>query len=184
MRCVEGVRTLLFVVGAAWCLAAVAAERQDSPAEDPPAEGAPESADDKSSEIESILANPLSDDDYRELSNCVRLRSIDDVEVLDDTIVLFHGRRGELWLNRLSSRCLGLTPDMILNLTGYGGSICRLDRFRGRPRLGPLVPLTAECRLGSFETIDELRAEALRNAISERRRSSDMAKETKPDKSE
>ena len=130
-------------------------------------------------DVADILAKPLTDDDYRETKNCLNIRDIDDVEVLDDTVVLFHGRRRELWLNQLSSQCLGLASDMVINLRSFGGTVCRLDRFRGRYRFEPLVAITAECRLGTFETIDGLQAEALRAAVVERREVEDMARKTR-----
>lgn len=148
---------------------AAGASEEDA-AEPPPEQAAPD--------VAAILAEPLTDDDYRETKNCLNVRAIDDVEVVDDTVVLFHGRRGELWLNQLSSQCLGLEPDMLINLRSFGGSVCRLDRFRGRHYFEPLVAITAECRLGAFETVDELQAEALRAAVAERRQVGDMAKKT------
>ena len=129
-------------------------------------------------DVESILSNPLDDEDYQERSNCLPLRAIDKVEVLDDTLVVFQGRGKKLWLNQLSNRCLGLREDMLVELRAFGGSICRLDRFVGRPRFSPLGAINAQCRLGSFETIDELQVEALRTAIEERRRAEDMARKT------
>ena len=137
------------------------------------------STQDATLDVAAILANPLTEDDYRETSNCLRIRAIDDVEILDDNVVLFHGRRRELWLNQLSSQCLGLEPDMVVNLHSFGGTICRLDRFRGRHHFQPLVPITAECRLGTFETIDEFQAEALRAAVAEHRRVAGMVEKTK-----
>ena len=137
------------------------------------------STQDATLDVAAILANPLTEDDYRETRNCLRIRDIDDVEILDDNVVMFHGRRRELWLNQLSSQCLGLEPDMVVNLHSFGGTICRLDRFRGRQRFQPLVAITAECRLGTFETIDELQAEALRAAVVEHRKVAGMAEKTK-----
>ena len=182
-------RIVLILSSVAWALSGAAgeaeAEQVVSPVE---AEAAsPASAEDSAIprklgeqplDVETILSNPLDEEAYRQRRNCLPRRGIDDVEVLDGHLVLFHERRGELWLNRLASECLGLEEDMTLDLRGYGGSFCRLDRFRGIPRFGAFA-IAAECRLGSFETIDELQAQALRKAISERRQVSDMAKRTK-----
>lgn len=116
-------------------------------------------------DVADILANPLADEDYKALRNCIWGRDIDDIEVLDDALVVFRGRRREVWLNQLNPRCLGLTAEMLVNLQSYAGAVCRLDKFHGVPRFGSMMPLTAECRLGSFETIDEVQVEALRQAI-------------------
>ena len=129
-------------------------------------------------DLDEILSNPLSESDYREQKNCLRIRDVDDVEVLDETLVLFHGRRGELWLNQLSSQCYGLEQEMILRFKTYAGTYCRLDPFRGMPYFSRIA-ITAECRLGDFEPVDEVQVEALRIAVAERQQVSDMAKETR-----
>ena len=129
-------------------------------------------------DLDEILNNPLSESDYREQKNCLRIRNVDDVEVLDDTLVLFHGRRGELWLNQLSSQCYGLEQEMILRFKTYAGTYCRLDPFRGTPYFSR-VAITAECRLGDFEPVDEVQVEALRVAVAERQQVSDMARESR-----
>lgn len=129
-------------------------------------------------DLEEILSNPLSESDYREQKKCLRIRDVDDVEVLDETLVLFHGRRGELWLNQLSSQCYGLEQEMVLRFKAYAGTYCRLDPFRGTPYFSR-VAITAECRLGDFEPVDDLQVEALRIAVAERQQVTDMAKESR-----
>lgn len=129
-------------------------------------------------DLDEILNNPLSESDYREQKKCLRIRDVDDVEVLDETLVLFHGRRGELWLNQLSSQCYGLEQDMILRFKAYAGTYCRLDPFRGVPYFSTIA-ITADCRLGDFEPVDEIQVDALRIAVAERQEVSDMAKETR-----
>lgn len=164
----------VFLLGAAWP-AAVAAEGGTENA----STSAEATAEEKPLDVDAILANPLAEEDYTDSSNCLRLRAIDEVEILDDTMIVFHGRRRERWLNKLSSQCLGLEADMVVDLKAYGGSICRLDRFTGRPRFAGLGVIYADCRLGTFESVDELQLEALRVAVDERRRVADMAKKTK-----
>ena len=132
-------------------------------------------------DLDEILNNPLSESDYREQKKCLRIRDVDDVEVLDETLVLFHGRRGELWLNQLSSQCYGLEQEMILRFKAYAGTYCRLDPFRGTPYFSRIA-ITAECRLGDFEPVDDLQVEALRVAVAERQQVSDMAKESRRQK--
>ena len=129
-------------------------------------------------DLDDILANPLRDDDYREQSACVWRRSIEDVEVLDETLVLFTGRRGELWLNQLAAQCYLLEDGMTLQFRVRGGNFCNLDHFRGVPPYD-IVPVTAQCTLGSFESIDEMQLEAIRTAVEERRQVQDMARETR-----
>ena len=166
----------LAVLAAAWPLPCAAQEAKQADAEESPIKDIAEPGDPL--DVETILGNPLSDEDYRERRNCLPRRAIDDVEILDDRLVLFHGRLGELWLNQLSSQCLGLEPEMIPELRVYGGSLCSLDRFRGKPRYGTFA-ITAECRLGRFETVAAEQVEAMRRAISERRQAADAAQRTK-----
>ena len=169
--------------------AAIGAQAAEQTQEQPPetvaqAETAAEPATEARLDVEAILSAPLDDQDYQQRRNCLRMRAIDDVEVLDDELVVFHGRQNKLWLNQLSTRCLGLREDMLVELRGYGGSICRLDRFIGRPRFSPMGAINAQCRLGSFETIDPMQVEALREAVQARRRADDMAKKTRRSRKE
>lgn len=112
-------------------------------------------------DVETILANPLEDDAYRTSQNCISTRSYDGVEVLDDKTLLFHGRRG-VWLNRLLTRCRGLSWEMIPTVESHGSRVCEHDRFRGRPRSG--FPESTSCTLGKFEKIDEAQVKSLRAA--------------------
>lgn len=147
-------------------------------ANEPAPTPAPVKPRDDALDVEAILSNPLDDEAYRERKTCLQLRAIDRVEVLDDTMVLFHVRRGKAWLNQFSSRCLGLHDDMIINLTSYGSSICRLDAIRGVSRLGDFG-IEAQCRLGDFELIDQAQIEALRGAFAERREAADTARKAR-----
>ena len=135
-------------------------------------------ADPASLDLDEILSNPLTEGDYREQSSCIRHREVEHVEVLDETLVVFEGRRGELWLNQLTSQCYRLEAEMTLSFPIRGGTYCRLDPFRGIPKYD-VVPLTPVCTLGSFERVDEVQLEALRIAVAERQRVSDLAKETR-----
>ncbi len=173
-----------------WSLAALAQE-PDMPATTPggaitdgaiKTEQQPPPTDSKaenSIDLETILNNPLTEEDYRESKHCLWMRSIDRVEVLSDSLVLFRGRRrDEIWLNQLASRCAGLNPDMVIELRAHGSSLCRSDRLRGHTRLG-FPGIAAECRLGDFEPIDKLQADALRTAIDEQRKADRMARKTR-----
>lgn len=117
--------------------------------------------DDAPLDVETILANPLDEDAYRSSTHCISTRRYDAIEIIDENIVLFHGRN-ETWLNRLSGRCRGLTRDMIPNILTRGGRICEFDRFHGQSRSG--FPDSLSCTLGRFEKIDEAQVESLRAA--------------------
>ena len=170
------------LLAAALAGAVAAAEPAEQPAEEPipePAEtpAAPGEAP-APVDVAAILSGELTEDDYQNSQLCIAPRDLDTVEVLGERLVLFHGRRGEIWLNQLDKRCLGLEPDMVLDLRSYGGNFCRLDRFRAAPRYNAFLFVTAECRLGAFETITEPHAEALRAAAAEHRLANDGAART------
>ena len=153
-------------------------QTETAPAEDADAKEGGDSAEGTDLDVETILNNPLDDEAYRDRRSCLRTRAIDRVEVLDDTMVLFHVRRNKAWLNQLSSRCLGLERDMIINLRIFGGSLCRLDTFRGLTRMGGHMP-TAHCRLGDFEAIEGPQIEALRTALEERRKAAKLERKNR-----
>lgn len=120
-----------------------------------------EAEEDTSLDVETILANPLDADEYRDTRHCISTRGYDAIEVLNETTLLFHGR-GDVWLNRLSGRCRGLTWDMIPTFASHGSRVCQHDRFRGQSRSGSLESMS--CTLGRFEKIDEGQVESLRAA--------------------
>lgn len=117
--------------------------------------------DDAPLDVETILANPLDEDAYRTSRHCISTSSYDGVEILDDSTVLFRGRRG-IWLNRLARPCRGLRWDSIPTIESHGSRVCEHDRFRGQPRSG--FPESMTCTLGKFEKIDEVQVEGLRAA--------------------
>ena len=187
------IRAIAFLLAGACSAGAIAAEAEASASEAAeasatertPGPGVPEPAEsqggvgDDALDVDAILNNPLDDEAYRQRKTCLRLRSVDRVEILDDTMVLFHVRRDKAWLNQLSSRCLGLDDDMIPNFRSFGGSVCRLDTLRGMSRGGGPFGVEAHCRLGDFEEIDAVQIEALRAALVERRKAADMARKTR-----
>ena len=120
-----------------------------------------QTADDAPLDVDAILANPLDEDEYRTSRHCIATNSYDGLEVLDESTLLFRGRKG-IWLNRLSRPCRGLTWDSIPTVESHGRRVCEHDRFRGQPRSG--FPNSMTCVLGKFEKIDEGQVESLRAA--------------------
>ena len=172
----RSVRTVAILLGLAWPVVAIAEDEAETDADE--AEQQASQPLEESIDLDTILNSPLGESDYREQRTCLPTRNVRDVEVLDDTLVLFEGRRGNLWLNKLTAPCYGLDQDMVLRFRVFAGTYCRLDRFRAMPRIGNFV-VTGDCHLGQFETVADVQVEALRNAIAERRRVSDMAKKTR-----
>ena len=108
------------------------------------AETDPEPVTEGTESVDVILENPLQEEDYREERNCLWRRQVKDVEVIDENLLVFHGRiRGKIWLNKLSRECRGLHRNMIINTTSQGGSICRMSLVGARPP--GRKPLRAAC---------------------------------------
>lgn len=142
---------------------------KETPAEDAPAESPP-AAD--TLDVESILANPLAEEDYRETKDCIWNRQIDSIEILDESLVVFRGRvGGKIWLNKLANACPGLRRDMVPVTGNRSGSVCRMSRMAAQPRSITPFEEPVICWLGRFEAIGEEQLEALKRAIEERDRS-------------
>ena len=120
-------------------------------------------------EIEAILANPLGNADYVNESRCIAGAGYGSVEVVDDRNLIFEGRRGKLWWNRLRQRCLGLHSAMRLTMERRSWRFCARDRFRGVGRSSTELPSTI-CELGNFVELDAESSELLRRAIEASRR--------------
>lgn len=118
--------------------------------------------------VAEILDNPLADEDYREERSCLWRREIDNVEIVDESLIVFRGRvKKRVWVNRLSKPCVGLRRDMVVTTRSRTGSICRLDAIDARPRgANPFEP-AVRCHLGGFEEIDEVQVEAMKRAVEE-----------------
>ena len=142
--------TMLLAVA---CLAAASAEKQ-------------EQAQDAESPItaEDILANPLGEEAYEQSSRCLSSGKYRRVEVMNNQILVFHGRGDEMWLNILPNRCMGLQPDMILEIEKRGMRLCARDQFRGLPRFRPDAS-SMPCTLGEFHPTRPENVTAIRDAL-------------------
>lgn len=143
---------------------AMAAESEATTAVPKADPAAPANAD-----IEAILANPLGNTAYVNESRCIPGGGFGNVEVVDDRNLVFEGRRGTLWWNRLRQRCLGLHSNMRLTMERRSWRFCARDRFRGVGRSSTELPSTI-CELGNFVELDPESSELLRRAIEASRR--------------
>ena len=114
--------------------------------------------------VEAILANPLDDDAYAKSSRCLSPARYRRIEIMNDRVIVFHGRNDDVWVNYLSKRCLGLRPDMILTVERHGMRLCARDRFRGTPRTrGGMGSMP--CFLDDFHLVPADSVGAIRDAI-------------------
>lgn len=143
------------------CLSGLLVARGAEQCEAPTADGFEDEAD---ITVEAILANPLDDDAYAKSSRCLTPGRYQRIEIMNDRVVVFHGRDDHVWVNYLAKRCLGLRPDMVLTVERHGMRVCARDRFRGRPRTRGGVP-SMPCLLGDFHRVPANSVGAIRDAI-------------------
>lgn len=79
-------------------------------------------------EIEAILSEPLAGEPQR----CLADHEYRNFRALDDRRLLFEGRRGELWLNTLPTRCPDLRHSSVLVVRSIYTMrrICNMDSFQ------------------------------------------------------
>ena len=129
----------------------------------------PESGEDQPEplSVEDILASAPRPEDYTDSLTCLHRDAYEDVEVINRELVLFHGRRGKVWLNRLRQPCIGLRTDDALMFDMRNSRLCDLDTFSSIDVFrGPLERGSARCGLGKFETISPEQAAALKEGLS------------------
>ena len=146
----RGPLTLLL---AAACLAAATAEKPEPAQDDEP----PITA-------EEILANPLGEEAYEQSTRCLSTGKYRRVEILNHRILVFYGRGDEMWLNILPNRCMGLQPDMILEIERRGMRVCARDQIRGVSRFRTDAA-SMPCSLGEFHTTRPENVTAIREAL-------------------
>jgi hypothetical protein len=119
-------------------------------------------------QIDYILDNPLQESEYVKSNRCIGMQTYRSVEVLDARHLLFLGKRGAVWLNRLRSNCVGLEDDSMMIFEAHDQSLCDMDGFRSTPRNAGSIGFGSHCMLGHFEPISESQADVLRDAFARR----------------
>ena len=129
--------------------------------------------------IETILSKPIDTDQPREIQRCLADRDYRNFRVLDDRRILFEGRRGDLWLNTLRTRCPDLRHSTVLQVRSFSsiGRICDADSFmagdwfdwpwyrRWPWQWGSGWGTGMACTLGKFQPVTESQVEAIEAAI-------------------
>lgn len=119
--------------------------------------------------VEEILANAPQPEDYSDPVNCLSRYAYDEVDVITKELLVFHGRGGKAWLNRLRNACVGLRRDDTLAFDMRDSRLCDLDSFSSVDTFGgPLERTSARCSLGKFEPISPEQAELLKEELSQR----------------
>lgn len=87
--------------------------------------------------------------------NCVNLRQVERIAIMDDQHILFHLRGGESYVNHLPGRCPGLRGhDTIMYRTTLN-QLCHLDMFTILRNIGGGFMPGATCTLGKFHPATE-----------------------------
>jgi hypothetical protein len=121
-------------------------------------------------EIESILTQPLGQDEYAEGESCISTHQYDSVEVLDNQHVVFKGRGQRLWLNTLRNKCVGLRTHDVLKFELRGSRICNLDSFVAIDTTMHFgYETSANCALGDFAPITQEQIALIEAAVEKKR---------------
>ena len=94
------------------------------------------------------------------VENCLRLNSVDSIEILDEQHVLFYMRGGQIYNNHLARTCPGLRRNDTIMYRTTLNQLCSIDTFTVLERLGGGFMPGATCSLGKFypTTRDEVDA--------------------------
>ncbi|MEM1176549.1 MAG: DUF6491 family protein [Pseudomonadota bacterium] len=113
--------------------------------------------------IDEVLDIPTEGTEAPALKRCLRETQIRNFEPLGDRHMLFEGRRGEYWVNRLSGRCPDLDGGTLLAVrtSGLSNQFCDGDRFSLRDWFtgGRGTNLSAVCSLGKFQSVSEVQVQ-------------------------
>jgi len=88
-----------------------------------------------------------------ETVSCINLRRVEDTDAVDDYTLLVEARGGDMYLNELSGRCIGLEWEQRYIRQSTQNQMCRgdiiqvIDTF-GHPR--------GSCGLGDFEKLSKI----------------------------
>ena len=118
--------------------------------------------------VEDILASAPQPEDYSDPVNCLHRDAYRDVDVINRELLVFHGRRGKVWLNRLRNACVGLRREDALAFEMRDNRLCDLDTFSAIDTFGgPFERTSARCSLGKFEPISPEQADLLKEGLSQ-----------------
>lgn len=130
-------------------------------------------------EIAAILDEPLIAGQYGGPKRCLDDREYRNFSVIDDRRIVFEGRRGELWLNTLRTRCPDLRHSSVLVVRSYHGMgrFCDADTFKVSDWFewpwyqrwpwywGWGWGASATCILGEFQPVNEAQIDAIKEAL-------------------
>lgn len=94
--------------------------------------------------------------------NCVHLRTVDHIEILDEQHILFFMRNGTIFNNHLPRKCPGLRRnDTIMYRTSLN-QLCSIDMFTVLDNIGGAFMPGPACSLGKFYPATEEEVDAMK----------------------
>lgn len=93
-----------------------------------------------------------------EVVRCLPLTQVRDSDPLDDSAMLFETRRGEMYLNELRGKCVGLKRNDRYSYQTTQNQICAGDIITISNRAGTVT--LGSCGLGEFEALAEIPEDA------------------------
>jgi hypothetical protein len=120
---------------------------------------------DMKARIQAIVKSPEAT--YVEPRHCIPVFAYDNVEILNDQMLVFHGRqKDKLWLNQLAGRCPGLRQNMTLKFELHQDQACNLDTFNGVEHIFWFWQnTTGSCSLGKFQPVTPDQVNMVKDAI-------------------
>lgn len=97
------------------------------------------------------------------VENCVYLRSVDRIEILDEHHVLFYMRGGEIYSNHLARKCPGLRRNDTIMYRTTLNQLCSIDTFTVLENIGGGFMPSATCALGKFYPVTQDEIDALKS---------------------
>ncbi len=115
-------------------------------------------------DIETILSKPMAPGEYTPMDRCLTKQQFDIVRVLDEQTMVFIGRGDQIWLNRLTRRCVGLNDRDVLFLDARDRHACYQDQFATVDKFD-LSTQKSTCILGMFQEISAEQLVAVKAAL-------------------
>lgn len=122
-------------------------------------------------DLETILTMPLATEDYVEPTRCLSRFKVSSVDIVDKQHVIFFGRGGKAWLNKLRYSCIGLRRHDIPQFDyRLANKICNLDSFMAVDMgFSGMRRSSASCVLGDFHPVTREQVILIRETFSSRK---------------
>ena len=116
-------------------------------------------------DIDDILSQHVDPAEYGEPTDCLRENEVRHYRALGNRHLLFEGRRGQLWVNVLRSRCPGLDRRSVFIMRpSMAGRYCDMDHFSVVDRVDSPAA-GSNCSLGVFKPVTEVQVKEIEERL-------------------